>query len=126
MPHVSCFSLSQPNENKDEREGSRVGIDINNRTEAGFRSFPCVFFVCLFVFFNFLETFVTTVGGTWRACEYLVTTTGLSMHYYIKPKDFLCVSLGRRGSLIRCNGGFSLRTSWVSHFSGCHNSSRNI
>lgn len=27
----------------------------------------------------------TIAGESWRACEYLVTTTGLSMHY--QPKD---------------------------------------
>lgn len=104
---VSCCFLSQPKRNTKRRERSGVRIDVGvngSRTEAGFRSFT---------------SFVTTVGGSWRACEYLVTTTGLSMHY--QPKDFF-VS-GRPGSPTTEG---SLHTSWVSHFSGCHNSSCNI
>lgn len=72
------------------------------------------------------KTFVTIVGESWRACEYLVTTTGLSMHY--QPKDTQQWSqfvFGETALWSAVTEGFT-PTSWVSHFSGCHNSSCNI
>lgn len=65
-------------------------------------------------------------SGRWWACEYLMATTALSMHYSLKDKPvficcffFLCVDSKQLSEA-------SLHPSLVSHFSGCHISSWNM
>lgn len=71
--------------------------------------------------FNLLHSWES---GRWWACEYLMATTALSMHYNLKDKPFFGVFFPVcwfKAAL----WGFT-PSSLVSHFSGCHISSWNM
>lgn len=108
---VSCCFLSHSQsetKKKQRRERSRVWIDINKRTEAGFRSF------------RFLWPQWGELGGhantSWLPLVYLCI---------YQPKDYF-FAFGRPALWSAVTEGARSDTSWLSHFSGCHNSSRNI